>query len=516
MLRETGSLKETPVMKLLFALFEQGITGVLYLKNNDVLKVLYFSRGKLTWAISNWDEDKLENILWSKKLVDPAAIKKVKKAAGISDSIGKLLVEKGLITLEELIDSSKEQLRRIITSILKWTDGDFQLIKELPPEQLLSLDLNITDFIIDYIVEEVDFPAVWKEIGTLQIEFIKNPDEQKLAKYHLSDKQMKLLHSFDGENKLESILSRHYGGHRESMLKIIYFFLMSELLIKKEFELSDSSVFDDDKGLDYFEPGGPVDIETKKEDPYVFAGESGTGTYKLYEDEPGSRRKGDQRLVIAPVRLHREMETPGIPGNEEMSKENSKRIKLLYVLFVLVFLILVIGGIILLLLPWMADDTPGAAFVNAAKETRQVQIKKPEEKQRERKIYKETPDREPGTLKAGLNHSSAESAVKYFRQGDLVNAGVEWKKEVEKTGLKFSILLELDCLEESVMHAYNKLEMKKEFFLLNRNVGGKTCFLVLWGKFYSRQDAAAALKSIPNYFWKQRDPPEIVELSVYL
>ena len=183
MVSEKGSLKDTPAMKLLLTVFEQGLTGILYIKREDILKVLYFSRGKLIWAISNSDVDKLEHILAAKKLVPKETINKVKKQARVSDSIGKLLVEKGLITLEELIESSKIQLSRIINSVFKWKDGDFQFVKEAPPERLLSLDLDVTQFVVNYIVEEVDVRNIWKEIGTMQVEFIKNPDEQKVKKY---------------------------------------------------------------------------------------------------------------------------------------------------------------------------------------------------------------------------------------------------------------------------------------------------------------------------------------------
>ena len=529
-------------MKLLLALFEQGTTGVLYLKREDVLKVLYLSRGKLIWAISNSDEDKLENILLSKNLVDPAVIKKVKRASRVSDSIGKLLVEKGLITLEELIDSSKQQLRRIILSILKWTDGSFQYVEGAPPERLLSLDLNITDFIIDYIVEEVDFHAVWKEIGSLQIEFIKNPDDTKLVKYLLSDKQRELLNSFDGENKLESILSRHYGGHRQSMLKIIYFFLMSELLIKKEFELSDVSEFDEDKGLIDFDSRASIRRETtgsfKKMEPlkaidkdedhsYVFKKASETGSSELEGEDKGEPAGGpdsNDRLIIAPIQITGGVDMPGVSGMETGTPEESNRIKLLYIIFIFVFFILVIGGIILLLLPWMRNGSPSgnivkevdrSYIVSTTKERSGDQVKRPGVGDAGKPESSPPVEEENGIPPGRTGLVGSETAIKYFRAGDLLNAGAEWKRELEKAGVEFSILLELDCLEESVMQAYNKIEMKKEFFLLNRQVGGKTCFLVMWGQFYTRREAAAAMKLIPNYFWKQRDPPEIVKLSTY-
>lgn len=407
MLSEKGSLQETPVLKLLLTVFEQGLTGILYLKKDDVLKVLYFSRGKLIWAISNSEEDKLENILLEKKRVDPDTLQRVKRESHISESIGKLLVEKGLLTLEELIESSRDQLKRIIFDVLKWKAGGFQFIKDAPPERLLSLDLNVTDFIIDFILEQMDIGEIWKAIGSLQIELIKNPDQEKLDKYNLSASQRQLLEGFDGENSLEAILSRHSGGHRESLLKIVYFFLIAELLIKKEFELADLSAFEDNGGGSVIgddfnigradtimEPAPPTRESQPEPDPSLDSiARRQTGPYTFDEDSaikketpgPGSGGNDDPFSALAAEarvsasagtgEFHMKDEinqTPdlsqfgGMPEEDDFDEippvkappEEKKRMKPFNLTMLLIFLILVIGGVILLLLPWLEDDSP--------------------------------------------------------------------------------------------------------------------------------------------------------------
>jgi hypothetical protein len=776
MFSEKGSLKDISAMKLLLTVFEQGLTGILYIKREDILKVLYFSRGKLIWAISNSDVDKLENILAAKGLVPMEAINNVKKQARVSDSIGKLLVEKGLITLEQLIESSKIQLKRIINSIFKWKDGGFQFVKEAPPERLLSLDLDVTQFVIDYIVDEVDISDIWKEIGSLQVEFIKNPDVQKVERYPLSDKQKELLNSFDGKQKLETILSRHSSGHRESLLKVIYFYLLAELLLKKEFDLSVLSTFDVEKSIDdleatadedkeiepaeegisleplgpiepmgpmepieptkpiadvdiadiealvafkpgkpgkpiepgkpvepmepiepagpiedikvdmadieaieaikpgkpgkpiepinSIEPGKPVvpiediepipgieDIEDIEDIEAVKPGKPGEPIEhrepiedikvdmadieaieavkpgkpgkpvvpiedfepipgiediediedieaikpgKRIEDiepiesiEPGkpieavkpikpiepiehmepidrgktekSTTRRDDSPIFAgePVKSARETpkdeleefeSTP--PGYEEQVvtpiksfskiKEEKKRLKFFNIIMILIFLILVIGGVILLLLPMMESSDSAKKVVekvdkNTTKDIVKIEEKTPPVKgdatpagEIPGKIETGEPGRKPGEKKPGLtgkdqtppttSPTPGKTAESYFLEGSFITAGDVWKRELIKTGVKYGILLEMDCLRESVMNAYDKLPSKKDFYILNRTVGSKTCFLVMWGKFLSYEQAAEAIKStsIPTYFWQQKDPPGIVELSKYL
>ena len=800
MFSEKGSLKDISAMKLLLTVFEQGLTGILYIKREDILKVLYFSRGKLIWAISNSDVDKLENILAAKGLVPMDAINNVKKQARVSDSIGKLLVEKGLITLEELIESSKIQLRRIINSIFKWKEGGFQFVKEAPPERLLSLDLDVTQFVIDYIVDEVDVSDIWKEIGSLQVEFIKNPDVQKVERYPLSDKQKELLNSFDGKQKLETILSRHTSGHRESLLKVIYFYLMAELLLKKEFDLSVLSTFDVEKSIDDLEatvdedkeiepteegisleplgpmepieptksiadvdiediealvafkpgkpgkpiepgkpvepvepgkpiedielipdaadieaieavkprkpgkpiePGKPVepvepvepiepakpiedrelipdiadieaieavkpgkpgepiepmrpiediepipdiadieDIEAVKPIEPIKPIEPGKPIESIEDiediepipdiadieaieavkpSEPGkpiepiepiediediepivdvdiadieaieairpgkpiepikpiesiehmepidrgktekSTTRRDDSPIFAgePVKSVRETpkdeleefeSTP--PGYKEQAvtpiksfnkiKEEKKRLKFFNIIMILIFLILVIGGVILLLLPMMESTDSAKKVVEKVDKNTTKDIVKIEEKtspvkgdatpaaEIPAKIETGEPGRKPGEKKPGItgkdqtppttSPTPGKTAEAYFLEGSFITAGDVWKRELIKTGVKYGILLEMDCLRESVMNAYDKLPSKKEFYILNRTVGSKTCFLVMWGKFLSYEQAAEAIKStsIPTYFWQQKDPPGIVELYKYL
>lgn len=563
MLSEKGSLRETSVMKLLLTLFEQALTGILYLKNDDILKVLYLNRGKLIWAISNSDDDKLENILIARNMVETDILKKVKREAHVSDSIGKLLVGKGLITLEELIDTSKAQLRRIMLSVLKWKDGGFQFVKDTPPERLLSLDLNITDFITAYILDEMDISDIWKEIGSLQVEFIKNPDEEKLARYNLSAKQLELLNSFTGENKLEAILSRHSGGHRESLLKIIYFFLMSELLIKKEFELSDSSAFEENEGFDYSDTdAGPFDNRLSPNESNTLPNTFSTVKKPTRESYTlGNIKNGSPKEPAQPEQP-RQTEKPDrslSPPPFMMEAKNSdiKKIKMFNVL--LIILIPIIAGVILLYLAGLFSEDPiknmmrdGQNTVESkngdiisieektggtqdtqkedaetgtppkvedketgkpeGKPAGKVEEKKVEEKPivPQKSPVKEKKKEEKPKLPAG------KSPMTYFHEGNMITAADIWKRDLKRAGIRYSVLLELDCMKESVVNAYQRIGEKSNFFILPRASRGKTCFLVMWGKFRTHSDAAKEIKKIPQYFWKQQNPPEVVEITKYL
>jgi hypothetical protein len=103
-----------------------------------------------------------------------------------------------------------------------------------------------------------------------------------------------------------------------------------------------------------------------------------------------------------------------------------------------------------------------------------------------------------------------------FAAGKLNDAGDLWRQELVREKIGFSILLEMDCLEQSVSSAYQQIMDKDNFFILNRVKAERSCWLVLWGKFRTQNEAAQNLNLIPEYFFKQSEPPAVIELEPYL
>ena len=654
MLNKKGSLKETSAIKLLLTVFEQDKTGILYFKKGDTLKVLYLSRGKLIWATSNSDVDRLENILVSEEVVDPISLGSIKKDLDETESIGKALVEKGVITLEDLIGSTKTQLKGIILSVLKWEEGHFEFVEDTPPERLISLDLSVSDFIVDFILKDLESDIIDREIESHQIVLTKTSNEAKIKKYNLSDQQRDLLGNFNGIRKLEDIISEFKDAHGESLIKIVYFFIISDLVEKREADIPDLPLEEeelDEKIEDRLEQNiedrivEKADekiqekiedkVEEKKEEKVEEKAEE--KVEERIEEKPSERieekplerieekplerieEKPLEKIVEKPVEKIEERDDldldkiaeeskkddfyifeKGTERSGELSKdqyvddtstrdffnvgdsvvEDKKKTKQFYLLLVFVMLILIVGGVILFLLPAdkkgkgirEEDHRAGVISVNEKKpeiqkdDSIKVKMKKedtdnkkkeqkdqnqnakdkptpekPDIKSTDKKKDVTTPDvktpergrkdKKPKIKKPGADKIIKKPEIKkpekpktveiktgpdYFKEGDLISAGRAWKDEITDREIKYSILLELDCMKESVMNAYRTIQAKRDFFILNRKMGERNCFLVLWGKFFSKEEASASMKSIPDYFWKQQSPPRVIELSQYL
>jgi len=511
MIRKKGSLNQISMIKLLLSAVEEDFNGVLYLKKEEALKILYFNQGKLLGAISNLDEDKLEKLLVKKGLIDLFTVEEINQEESITESMGKILVEKGLITLDKLIEITKEQFEIVVKSILEWEDGSFQFVDDSPPTRPLTLDINILNFVFNHIIDDLDINYINEEIGSLQVKLIKNPKIEKINKYNLNEKQNLLLNRFTGLTNLDGILSTYSEENRDSVIKIIYFFLVTELLIKKDIEMGVKPEFDrkdeSQKRESFTQPERP--------DSYTF-----------------DRKKSDIQLE----RRKPEKFSAAVRGPVPREKKKPKHFNFI---MIFIIIILIIGGIIFILLmpdekiPDKEKKAEGEKIIDVAEKI--PQVKKEEKKSTEILMKKvgngegikkeekkqDLPQKKPAVKvdkpeKEKKEPPEKKDAIVYFKEGKFKMAADEWRKTIIEKKVEYSIMLELDCVKESVMNAYSRLENKGDFFILKRRMGNRICFLVLWGKFNIQSEADEALKLVPRYFWNQSNPPQVIKLSKYL
>ncbi len=531
MLSEKGTLNDTPTIKLLLSVYEQKLTGILYLKQEDVLKVLYFNEGKLVWAISNSDKDKLVNILIDGSYSNEVELNPFKEDSA-KDNYGKILVENGIITLEELIEVTKMQLKQIILSVLRWSDGSFQFTKDAPPQKFLSLELNIVKFISEFIFKAMDISVIWKEIGSLQIELKQNSEQNKFKMYKLSENQLGLLKLFNGEIKIENIISKYSGVQRETVLKTIYFFLISELLIKKAITFEPVKDVEEEKQND--------EILSEKDynnEVIVNINEEKDSEKYTFDKEEGSEEKEAEDLeetIIKHTTGNLSDNKDAFNGfNELNQKKNSTKMKFFLILIIIV---LALSAIIFILLKDINTEIVvekhtnvkvNEIFKNNLKPKTTIIPQNKVTNVSEEKVKTYTKNEIPVKMKnipkknvnvnkktnIKTNKKNGKEALKYFKNGQYAVAMDLWKREIKSNGIKFTILLEVACEKISVNKAFNNIKTEGNFFILSRKIGKRNCYRVCWGKFISKKDAADALVVLPKYFFKQESPPEVIAIK---
>ncbi len=583
MIPDQGSLKETAPAKLLLALYEQNQTGILYFRQSEILKVFYLNRGKISWAISSDDEDRLEHVLLAKKLVNPEVLLPYQANNKITESFGKVLVENGVLTLEGLITATREQVRHIVNSIMRWNGGSYQLAQESPPTRLVSLDLDIPGLVAYYILTQMDVNIVWEELGSLSGEMQQNLEPGKKNLYALDTEQQEVLSRFREPQRPEAVLLDFPAERKHRILKILYFLLLTGLLSRREAEKMPSLDFKElDSLFGQAPPSAPAEVNIEMpsmideaaikdiplaELPEISVTNEGEEEHTLPElpdlippDIPEPREEMDEGPAARKAETKR-------PKAQPFLKPEKQRPRWLSVTFLSILLAVVLIGAFL----WLTrspkepppTDTPASAF--RARPKKQAADALPAQAQGELPAAAETALPQPATgIPAGktapppvaakepgekspagippagtpavkatspaakpaspgtdteppLGTVAGGSARQHFDAGNFRSAGNIWRNEMLAAQVKYSILLEMDCLKQSVRGAYRQVEDKEAFFILNKvSRDGRSCWLVLWGKYRTADEAALGLKLVPQYFWKQSEPPSVIELEPYL
>jgi hypothetical protein len=545
MIPDKGNLNETAPVKLLLAIEKQNQTGILYFRKNEILKVFYLNQGKISWAISSDEEDKIEHVLLAKKLVSPEAIAPYLTGNKISESFGKILVENGLITLETLINASRDQLKRIATSILFWSSGSYQLEPESPPTRLVSLELEITPLVYNYILGHMDVNIIWEELGSLSGELQQTSEVEITLQYTLDAEQQEVFSCFREPQRPETVLLRFPAERKHTILKILYFLLITGLLIKKEAEPMPSFDFNEldslfgneqhasQKAADSV-PAIIDETEIKDIPSLNFPDLSDSpadlevSLPKLPDLNPDMEKKPKNKIAETPG--FREPEKAPIrirPLLQEKPKSRWLSVS---------FLSILLTGIVIALFLWFNRDPKNPepqpastrSAIQAIKKTPQQQTPIPAEQKMKEENIAPTPESTPlptqekppvekkELIPAQASTGSTANARQAFASGKFNTAGNLWGQELSVEKISYSILLEMDCLEQSVRSAYQQITEKDNFFILNRVKDGRSCWLVLWGKFRTQNEAAENLKLIPEYFLKQSNPPTVIELEPYL
>jgi len=541
---DQGSLKETPAGALLLKIFEEGKSGVLYLKRDEILKELYIDRGKIVWVASNSEVDTLENMLILHKRVEKQNIDQIKNNSKNEIELGKNLVEKGMLTLEELIEFSKVQMRKIVKSILKWGDGVYYFSKDVPANTFINLEIDLKKFVFDFVKVDLDMGFIWKGIGSFQELFLKSEDNKKIEKYDLSQAELELLDKFTGEVNVEVISLNFVGLPKEEILKTIYFYLLAGLLNKKDDVEEDERLKVPDNLISESKKD-PISLENEiSEIEQIDLDDINEEESYSYEKEFKKNINEKEKTVLDTKDVIEEDISITDKMLQDLNREETKKkSKLFNIFFVLVVIAIIISGVMFFVLDKgeiIAKDSkinkPFKKSVNSkgieknAEDKNEISPSKSlikninEEKnvkgvKIDKGISLKKSDK-PSTIVKNLKKDNSKmdgrTPFDYFSSGKFVKAGNLWRKKLLNSNYKYSVLLELDCKKESVKYAYKRIKNKINFFIINHTRNGKNCYLVLFGRYKTDLDALRSIDFLPKYFLNQKNPPRVLELAKYL
>jgi hypothetical protein len=158
-----GDLETVDLPDVLGMISDNKKTGIFCIRRGMEEKKLFFKKGLLVYASSTDEREKLGEILKSIGLVTHQQLLDMRKEQGIASSqrLGLMLVEKGMLTHDNLVAGLKAQASSIVLSLLGWWGGNFEFAEDefpLPGGVSIGFDLK------RIILQAVDSAGKWSKV----------------------------------------------------------------------------------------------------------------------------------------------------------------------------------------------------------------------------------------------------------------------------------------------------------------------------------------------------------------
>jgi curved DNA-binding protein CbpA len=220
-----GSLSETPLPQVLRRIFLENLKGTLTLVHGDETRHLFFEKGELRTATSSREGQRIGAFLKRRGSISDAdltwALETVAKQG--RTRLGKLLVERGLLSRTVLDAEMRRLVEEIVFSTFAWETGEYRFQSSsgvLDPD--VALTLSTAAIIVEGIRRLPEADAFRERLGDGHRVPILATDPMSRYQYlPLTPQEAYLLSRIDGILEVDSLL-KIAGASRAATGKILY------------------------------------------------------------------------------------------------------------------------------------------------------------------------------------------------------------------------------------------------------------------------------------------------------
>ena len=227
----SGLLKHYPLSDVLLDLQRSDATGVLELKDDPVSKQIFIKGGTIVFASSNYEGDRIEEILLRDGKITNDQYYQV---AGIprrdGKSQSKVLVEMGYIKPHDLLAAVKHQCEEIVLSLFQWDEGRVSFIEGELRREVPTLKLSAANLIFNGIkrINKPDyFHSICPPLDTI-LYYSEDPINL-FQEIHFSEKDQYVFSLIDSKITIREMLSVSTEGELQT-LKIICALLSTRMI----------------------------------------------------------------------------------------------------------------------------------------------------------------------------------------------------------------------------------------------------------------------------------------------
>lgn len=198
----------------------------MFRKNGSLLftlkggsKELFFVEGEIVFASSTFPHEAMPEVLYDLGKINQATLKRIKEVGSSAVPVGKLLVEKEIITPKDLWLATRQQTEAVVCSLFTFQSGSFCMRERtVEEEKIVRLSMNTQNLIMEGL-RRVDERALYmREIPSMEaVPVLGNQrglkftdDEQKLVELIRDDHcNVKELLRLAGLGEFEGLKTLH-------------------------------------------------------------------------------------------------------------------------------------------------------------------------------------------------------------------------------------------------------------------------------------------------------------------
>jgi hypothetical protein len=223
-----GTLGDVTVTDLLsfYNMFRKEGSILFSLKGGN--RELFFEGGEVVYAESTFVNENLPEVLYDLGKINETTLKKIHEIGGTNQSVGKVLVEKGVITTKDLWLASRQQVESIVFNLFAFLEGGFCFLSDnIDQDKVVRLSMNTQNMIMEGL-RRVDERALYmRDISSLDsVPVLSDQRGQKL------DEQEEMLVDLirEGRANVKEILRRSGLGEFEA-LRTLHQLLRNKVIV---------------------------------------------------------------------------------------------------------------------------------------------------------------------------------------------------------------------------------------------------------------------------------------------
>ena len=217
-----GRLSDVGLPTVLAVLRETRRTGMVSLVNAGVRKSIYFLEGRLVFAASSLNQDRLGEVLLRGGKISADEYLRLSQRIRGGQRLGKALVESGVLSPKDLWWAIEHQIKEIVWSIFNWEDGYFHFEEDdLPRREKITFDLDVEKLVVEGIRRSDGAGAIREHfISTDSV--VDRTDKEPPVE--LEPHERHILQLTDGKRTVFEICQESEIGEAETR-KVLYTFL---------------------------------------------------------------------------------------------------------------------------------------------------------------------------------------------------------------------------------------------------------------------------------------------------